>query len=305
MRFEKRIILLLQASILACSCLVAFAVPQASAAINKIPEPDPKPNSFGLEATKTQPAPTQGATISVPGSGASFSTSPVTVSGICPKGLLVQVYNNGVLAGSIDCANGSFSIQVTLYNGTNELTATVFDDLDQAGPESNKVSVSYNNASITAFGQLITLTSAFGRRAADPGTQLVWPLVLSGGTGPYAFSIDWGDGTSPELKSQALSGEVRISHTYKQAGVYHVIVKVTDANGVSAFLQLTAVANGKVTAAETTAANTKTVVVTKMLWIPVIVAAIMLVPAFWLGRRSELKSLHKRLQHDLDTYKDL
>ena len=35
-------------------------------AITPLPEPDPKPGGFGIEATKSQPAPTQGATITTP-----------------------------------------------------------------------------------------------------------------------------------------------------------------------------------------------------------------------------------------------
>ena len=42
-----------------------------------------------------------------------------------------------------------------------------------------------------------------------------------------------------------------ISHTYKKAGIYQVNVKVSDVNGVSAFLQVVAVASGKVDAVAT------------------------------------------------------
>jgi hypothetical protein len=287
-------------------CLVATAVPSRAHAINQLPIPDPKSNSYGLVATKKQPAPTDAATITTPGNGGSFSTSPITVSGLCKTGLLVQVYDNNVLVGSINCTNGSFSIQVTLFSGQNDLTATLFDDLDQAGPNSNKVSVNFNNASTTAFGQLITLTSTYGRRAADPGSTLTWPLQLTGGTTPYAFSIDWGDGTPADLKSEPLGGNITISHVYKQAGIYHVTIKVTDVNGVSAFLQVVAIANGKPTAsAGSTNGGGKTTVVTQVLWFPAVISAILLGPAYWLGRRSELVSLHRKLEKDMENYKEL
>ncbi|HSX43195.1 MAG TPA: PKD domain-containing protein [Candidatus Saccharimonadales bacterium] len=280
----------------------------ASAGIfNPIPPPPPRPGSYGLEATKLQPPPTTAATITSPGNGGSYTTSPITVAGLCTTGLFVQIYDNNVLVGSIDCKNGSFSIQVSLFTGTNDLTATQFDDLGQAGPESNKVTVTYNNADFQAFGTLITLTSNYGRRAANPGDTLTWPLLLSGGNGPYAFSIDWGDGSKPQLKSQALAGEVEISHVYSQAGIYHVTIRVTDVNGVSAFLQVVAIANGKATTVSSTSGNgaTRTVVVTKILWIPVVIAVLLLLPAYWLGRRSELVSLHKKLEHDAANFKDL
>lgn len=286
-------------------CLLALAAyAQPAAALNPIPTPEPKPGSYGLEATKTKPAPTQGATITTPGNGASFSTSPTTVNGICPDGLLVQVFDNGVMVGSVMCSGGSFSLQVSLFAGTNELTALVYDELDQTGPPSNVVTVNYTDTSFTAFGAQITLTSSYGRRSAAAGTELSWPLQLSGGTGPYAFSIDWGDGSAPELKSQALAGVVTISHTYKKAGIYQVNIKVTDVNGVSAFLQVIALSNGKVDGTATTSEPTDTASTTKILWIPALVALVLLIPAYWLGRRSQLVSLRNKMLKERDTYQE-
>ena len=270
------------------------------AVINQIPDPEPKPGSYGLQATKTQPPPEIGATITTPGSGSSFTTSPITVTGICPSGLLVEVYNNNVMVGSVMCVNGSFSIQISLFAGVNELSVSVYDDLDQMGPASNVVTVNYTDTRFTAFGSLMTLTSSYGRRSAPTGSELTWPLQLSGGTGPYAFSIDWGDGAANDLKSQTLAGLVTILHTYKKAGIYQVNVKVTDVNGVSAFLQVVALGNGKVEAAPQT---TETKVVTQILWIPAAIALALLVPTYWLGRRSQIVSLRNKMLKDQENYK--
>lgn len=302
---NKYIRTLLAVSLGLSICLLLL--PSQATAITALPTPPPAPGSYGLEATKKQAPPSQGAVISVPGSGSSFTTSPTTVSGTCPSGLLVEVYDNGVMVGSVICTNGSFTVQVTLFAGQNDFTATDFDDLDQTGPATNTVTVSYTNATYTAFGALITLTSNYGRRAASPGVQLTWPLLLSGGAGPYAFSIDWGDGSPADLKSQALAGVVNIAHAYQKAGVYHVTVKVTDANGVTAFLQLVAVANGQVSGPNTTPSSTKAaaVVPAKVLWIPTAVAFALLFPTFWLGRHSQLVKLHKQLQKSVDSYKDV
>jgi hypothetical protein len=297
------------AYLLAFGVLLIVAMPMQASALdgfNPIPDPAPGQGSYGLEATKRQLPPTTAATISNPGNGASYSTSPITVSGLCTPDLLVEIYDNDVMIGSINCLTGSFSLQVSLFTGQNDLKATQYDDLGQASPDSNTVTVSYNNASFTAFGTLITLTSNYARRAADPGATLTWPLILSGGTGPYAFSIDWGDGSKPDLKSQALAGEVDISHVYAQAGIYHVTVRVTDVNGVTAFIQLVAVANGKATSTNAAeSAKPRTVTVTKVVWIPAVICLILLIPTYWLGRRSELVSLHKQLEKNMENYKEL
>ena len=289
-----------------CLLLTAIILSSPVSALDPIQTPNPMPGSYGLEATKTQPPPTQGATITTPGNGGSFATSPVTVNGICPAGLLVQIYNNSVMVGSVMCSNGSFSLEVSLFAGTNELSAIVYDDLEQAGPASNVVTVTYTDTSFTAFGTLMTLTSSYGRRSAAASSPLTWPLQLSGGAGPYAFSIDWGDGSGPELKSQALAGVVTIDHVYKKAGIYQVNVRVTDVNGVSAFLQLVAVASGKVDGATATQADSKNgqtdAAPAQVLWVPTVTSLALLAPSYWLGRRSQLLSLRKKMLKERDGF---
>jgi len=293
------------------ACLLALFVSTHKVhAINPIPTPTPIPGAYGLEATKVKAPPTESATITTPGNGATFTSSPITVNGICPKGLLIQILNNGVMVGAALCTSGSFSIQVSLFAGTNELTVHVYDDLEQEGPVSNTATVTYNDLRLTAFGALVTLTSSYGRRSAPAGSALSWPLQLSGGAGPYAFSIDWGDGSKPELKSQALPGVVAISHVYKKAGIYQVNIRVTDSNGVSAFLQVIAVASGKVDTTTSVAANnndssSKTPTTPpQILWIPTALALVLLIPTYWLGRRSQLVSLHNKMLKERDSFKE-
>lgn len=290
-----------------CLCFAAIGAAPASAQITPLPTPDPKPGGYGLAATKTQAPPTQGARITVPNNGASFTNSPITVQGICPNDLLVQIYNNNVMVGSVLCKNRSFRIEVSLFSGDNELKAIVYDDVDQAGPTSNTVRVTYTDTQFSAFGQLVTLTSNYGRRAAAAGTQLAWPLQLSGGNGPYAFSIDWGDGSEPQLMSRALAGSFSIGHVYKNGGIYQINIKVTDTNGVTAFLQLIAVANGEaapVSADTTDDADGPVRERVTILWVPAAVALVLLFPAFWLGRQSQLVSLRNRMLKERDAYSD-
>ena len=294
-------------SILGAIVVALSLIVQPASAITQIPNPDPKPGSFGLAASKTQAPPTQGATISTPGNGAGFTNSPITVAGICPNGLLVQLYDNGVMVGSSLCSGGSFSMQVSLFAGSNELTVTVYDDLGQAGPTSPAVTVTYSDTHFSAFGSQVTLTSSYGRRSAPAGSSLTWPLQLAGGTGPYAFSIDWGDASKPQLKSQAFTGVVAIDHPYQKAGIYTVSVTATDANGVSAFLQVVAVSSGKVdgTTSGTNGSGNNNLTQTKppqVLWVPTITMFALFLPTFWLGRLSQMVSIRNKMLRERDTF---
>src|ERR1700683_1218197 len=251
-------------SLLAITCLVA-ALP-ASALQN------PQSTSLGIEGSVQGPAPTVAATIGVPSNGQVFTSTPIEVSGLCQDGLLIKIFDNNVFVGAAQCVNGTYSLQVDLFSGTNSLVAEDFDNLDQQGPDSNAVSVTFNDAQFAQFGTRVTLSSSFARQGVNPGSLLTWPLILSGGTGPYAISVDWGDGSSAELKSVSFTGIVDVTHTYSQAGVYTVIAKATDANNTSAYLQLVAVANGKISGSLTTGSSSSPTSQPVILWQPMLVA---------------------------------
>src|SRR3954469_10172322 len=102
--------------------------------------------SVGIEGRISSPPPTVPASISVPGTGQSFTTLPITVSGICTNDLLVKIFKNNVFSGSAQCKNGSYSIQIDLFSGQNELIARIYDALDQPGPDSNVVTVTFNDS---------------------------------------------------------------------------------------------------------------------------------------------------------------
>lgn len=265
-----------------------------------IPPPGPQSGSVGVEGTIPSPAPTQAATIVRPANGQVFSSIPVTVSGFCPANTIVKIFSNNIFVGSAVCTGNSYSLEISLFSGQNDLVARVFDALDQQGPDSNTVTVTFNDAQFGQFGSHVLLTSQYARRAAQPGQTLSWPLILSGGLGPYALSIDWGDGSPVELRSIAFAGVVNVTHIYKTAGTYPVTFKAVDANGTAAFLQVIAVATGSVkTNQEATSAGNKTTVTeTKISLTPVILTILFAPISFWLGRRYELAALRKRLERE-------
>src|SRR5579884_2609064 len=229
--------------------LIGVFISAALLSLNSLPRPaaaDQKSGAIGIQGIIPSPPPSQGATIAVPANGTIYTNIPITVSGLCPTGLLVKIFANNVFVGSTTCVNGSYSVQVDLFSGQNDLVARVYDALDQPGPDSNTVSVTFQNAQFLQYGSHVYLSSAYAERGAPPNTELDWPILISGGTAPYALSVDWGDGSAPDLISEASAGTVDISHTYKQAGIYTVVIKATDKNGGEAFLQVVGQATGAI-----------------------------------------------------------
>lgn len=257
---------------------------------------NPQSGAIGLEGTVPGAAPTQAATIAIPANGQVFTSLPITVSGLCKTGLLVKVFANNVFVGSAVCTSGSYSLKADLFSGRNDLVARVYDALDQQGPDSNTVSVTFNDAQFAQFGSHVSITSNYARRGANPGAVLSWPFILSGGTGPYALSIDWGDGSAADLQSVSFPGVITGNHTYEQAGVYTIIAKVTDANGTSAYLQVVGVANGAISGSVASGAASTTPPTTIFVWQPMLIAVPLLIIAFWLGRRHELYTLRRSLE---------
>jgi hypothetical protein len=266
--------------------------------------------SVGVSGVVSAPAPATAPIISIPNSGASFSTIPVTVSGICDADLLVKVFKNGVFAGSAQCQNGSFSLSTDLFSGRNDLAARQYDLLDQESPQSSVVSVLYSdNAANATQLDRVTLTTNFAKKGADPGQELVWPFALSGGTGPYAVTVEWGDGETG-LYSIPTPGEFTIAHTYKNPGSYTVVVKAVDVNGRTALMQVVAIANGSLDQTDANGNSTsrqggssssgssggETEPKTRILWQPAAIMIPFILSTFWLGKRYAIHRLRKKIE---------
>jgi hypothetical protein len=257
---------------------------------------NPQSGGVGVQGTISSPPPTTAPTISTPGNGATFTTLPVVIKGICTNDLLVKVFKNNVFSGSAVCKNGSYELTIDLFSSKNDLTARHYDALDQAGPDSNLVSVTFNdNAARPEIAARISLTTNYARRGANPKELLQWPMVLSGGVGPYAVTIDWGDKVQNDLQTVATPGEFIIKHTYDSAGVYKILVKAVDKNGAVAYMQLVGVGNGAVDPQKTGAVAGATAGKTVILWQPAAIAIPLLISTFWVGKKYEVKRIKKRV----------
>ena len=265
---------------------------------------NPQNGGIGLQGKISSPPPSSAPTISTPGNGQVISTIPIEVRGICTGNLLVKLYKNNVFSGSDQCRNGSYSITIDLFSGRNELVARHVDELDQQGPDSNVVAITFNDgASRPNLAERITVTSSYARRGANPTETLSWPIVITGGTAPYALSVDWGDGSQADVYSITIPGEFSIKHVFKQAGVYRALIKATDKNGNVGFLQLTAIANGEIKQADVAGAVESGRTITKVLWQPVVLAIPFVITTFYLGKKYEVTRIKQKLskgEHPFD-----
>lgn len=278
--------------------VTAGVAPIAASALGS--SQNPQSGSVGMQGTVPSAPPSRGATITTPVNGQSFTKTPITVGGLCPSGLLVKIFSNNVFVGAVMCTNGSYSVQIDLFDGQNDLIARVYDALDQPGPDSNVVHVTFINAQFQNTGiPLLSVTSNYARRGANPGQTLTWPFIISGGTAPYAVSIDWGDGKPASLLSEAFAGNFTADHVYDNAGLYQITVRATDKNGQTAYLQVVGEANGAVTQSRANASNGPAVIIKNhILWLPAALLVPLLAVAFWLGRRYELSVLRKHLEQE-------
>lgn len=254
--------------------------------------------SVGLKGVVPGNAPSVAPQITIPSSGTTSRNNPITVSGLCSEDLLVKIFKNGVFGGSVQCQSGSFSMSVDLFEGTNDLIAKQYDLLDQESPPSSTVSVTYTSAnpSSTASEQ-VSLTSNFAKRGANPRELLSWPIIISGGQGPYAVTVEWGDGEDSIL-SIVSPGEFDIEHTYSNPGVYTIVVKAVDVNGKTAYLQLVAIGNGALEQAGVAGAvsDGASPTKTRILWQPAAIMIPFIISTFWLGKRYAIHRLKRKIE---------
>src|ERR1035438_7238971 len=128
-------------------------------------------SSVGLQGTIPSSPPSSAATISSPGNGTNFTNSPITINGICQTGLLIKILDNNVFVGSALCANGTYSLQISLFNGQNQIIAQDFDNLNQSGPNSATIVINYAAAQFSQASTPVSLTSSFAEKGAEPGTD--------------------------------------------------------------------------------------------------------------------------------------
>jgi len=263
--------------------------------------PGPASGSVGLTGTVPAKPPTTAAVIKTPTSGQRFGQTPVTISGSCPKGTIIELFKNDIFAGSTPCTDQStFSIDIDLMIGENRLVAHVYDALNQAGPESNTVVAYYDALTAQAAGlatfnfggqQLLLNTDAIFR-GTFPEKEFSIPVTIIGGRAPYAVNVQWGDSTNTVVPRPD-NATFRTTHTYKKAGTYQLSIQATDADGRVAFLTVASIVNGQPDPAVIAATETKTTTNTLLVLWPLYVGIFCVVISFWIGEWRERRVLIK------------
>lgn len=176
------------------------------------------------------PPPSIGAKITSPANGVNLSDDIINVSGTCEAETFVVIKNNDITAGSTICTSASiFNLQIQLHFGSNSLSALNYDNMNQAGPNTEVVVVYVNSSSVAATtiktispiipsnpsiitgvdsneecGNYKSSNVSTGGdphiavvcvpRLILPNTNHLLGVMAWGGAPPYAVSIDFKDG---------------------------------------------------------------------------------------------------------------
>lgn len=102
-------------------------------------------SSVSVSVIVPGPAPTQGAVVDYPKDGTVFKEGIIKVRGTCQPNTYVVIKSNNTSIGSTVCSSsGSFELKVQLLSGENNLTALNYDNLNQPGPTTLIVRVTYD-----------------------------------------------------------------------------------------------------------------------------------------------------------------
>jgi len=267
--------------------------------------PPPALSSVGLTGIVPADPPTEGATLQSPNNATHFTSTPITVSGGCPKSTIIQIFKNDIFAGSTPCSDsGNFSMDIDLLIGENTIFAKVYDALNQAGPDSNSIVVYYDalpsqSAGITTLdfsGTQLLLNTDSVFRGVFPNQELKMPIDILGGSLPVAVNIQWGDSTNKVVPRNDNQGFTE-GHVYTKPGTYQISLQASDAKGKLAFLSVAAIVNGQPSVLSTTSTNsnskTDAIVASLFALWPLYTGSVAVVISYWYGERREKKLLSK------------
>jgi hypothetical protein len=183
----------------------------------------------------------------------------------------------------------------------------VFYDIPQTPAQPNIPAVTPSGSTPKPASEPLKLKTAFVYKGYYVDQPVEWPIEVSGGVAPYAFNVDWGDGSNSVI-SRKDAGQFNIEHRYAKPGdnkgSYTIKVQASDTDGNYAYLQFFVIVNtktqrdliGSIYSKPPPSLNN----LRGLLWVawPAYVTIFLLVISFKLGERQELLILrqHGRLR---------
>lgn len=285
--------------------------------------------SYDVTATVPAPLPTTAAVITQPTDGAIVNTSDIQVGGTCPiiiPAVVVVLYDNGSLVGSTRCtAGGVFEMPVSISAGQHSLVATVVNITGQTGLTSDPVMVTYtplvpiaqplvsqpsrpqssgNTIPVVTPSNVgpLVLTPAAPFLIFGPTIDAVWDGTMQGGTAPYTFYIDWGDGTI-ETHSGLSAGAQEFRHRYHKTGSYLISIRVEDSSGHSltrhyVALSLVPFVIGLPTSSSSTGSSSPQLTLMPLLYSAYFTIVICFFIFWWYERRHRRQWAHVRISSE-------
>jgi PKD repeat protein len=131
------------------------------------------------------------------------------------------------------------------------------------------------------------------------GQPFRWNMTFSSGAAPYKLNIDWGDGNQSTV-TRTDGSAFPLTHAFVPSKTYTVFMTVTDANGETAMVQLSAVVKDEPIgpASITNSGPIASVLasIKQYLWVvwPVYIAVVLMVMSYWLGEQEMYQRLVKR-----------
>lgn len=163
------------------------------------------------------PPPTDQAVITQPTTGTHLQTTPVVLHGTCGPDLLVRVFNNGTLAGSIACSStGDFTMNITLNIGTNVLHSLNYNVDELPGPDAPDVTLIVDQPATSVpgtddEGKVLVVGDDGVVREVTPGQdQAIDNTVIPGFSGKPDYQRMF-EGTVLEPLAKALDVSVAVA----------------------------------------------------------------------------------------------
>lgn len=168
--------------------------------------------------------------ISSPEDGYRTDIRNVLVSGTGPANAQIEVFVDGVLAGSVFSNSfGEWSLSIAVLGAQQTLSARACNS-QGCGDISNQVRVLYGDeASQAVCSVKLSLDEyRFNNLSISKGIDLNIN-ILGGNQERYEIISDWGDITIDHQTTESLS--LKQHHTYKNAGHYNGTVSIQDESG--------------------------------------------------------------------------